>query len=94
MQILVWKDSDAEMYYLADTDEQLEAAALRILDQRMRYQYIYDDGTEEGHYARAQRYLEEWNGAEAWKLLKERDDYEYEWVELNEARDCTLSEKT
>jgi hypothetical protein len=83
MRILVWHAKHDDIAYAAETEEQLEEAALEIVRERLDGGDIFwpDD-----HPARAADILERGDGKAAYRLLLERNEHEYERISLEHVR--------
>lgn len=90
MRLLVLHGKQGDEFLEAADDLQLHAAALDVVRERLEQDWYYDnwdDGDKRHQWNdRAKRITEEANGRWAWGFLRERDDHEYEGVELREAR--------
>jgi len=82
-RVLTWYDKHGDYLYDATGEEGLAKAALTILQERLDQGYLsYPDDAEE----KAGKILLAQDGAAAYEFLRDRDDHEYERIELTEVR--------
>jgi hypothetical protein len=81
-QILVVREKHGNRYLPAATDEELHASALKLVTNRVEDGYWYYDDEDDAAATRASDIVQASDGTAAWRFLQERDDYEYEGVEL------------
>jgi hypothetical protein len=87
MQVISVKDKHDTYLLPASTPQELEASALKLVRERLAdsYYYNYDEGEPVTQFRdRARQIVETENGKEAWDFLCEREDHEYEYVELKQ----------
>lgn len=91
MRILVLHEKHGDAIYAANSPEQLHRTAVAVVRDRLRDYYDnWDDGDPAHQWEDRARALLELQpnlaGEAAWTLLREREDHEYEGLELESVR--------
>lgn len=81
MQILVLHEKHGDRYIALTEKTTKEDAALKILDQRLRDQWYYEDDND---LIEIKNIVTKRDGPHAYRLLCSRNDYEYEGFEVVE----------
>ena len=77
-RILLVDEKHETRYFDAGTDKALYASALKLLGQRVKDGFWYNNENQEI----AERIVEAESGKKAWKFLHRRRDHDYEHVRL------------
>lgn len=89
-RVLVLREKNDDQMFQVSTDERLYEVALEVVTERLNEGYYYDnwdDGNPRHQWEdRVNAIVAKADGAAAWSLLLERDDFEYEGVELRGMR--------